>query len=351
MGLLKSRFGAGRIHNDGLQAKCMIYAADPVVYRADPIPHGHRPSCHLIFNASFRSGFRGPGWRRRRERVPRRMPELAACLEFTMNRHSQMKASRGFTVPELLAVIAVILIVLSILLPNLGSARENARKAICASNLHQQGIAMRGYLIDNSYYPGHCGRASNGQVVAIWPTRMRRYAPNLNVFNDPSAPEGFKWVDDFGTGGNYATAADVAEWDYKLGERLLQVHTVPFTYGYNDWGRWNILKNPQRGLGADIRWGGLAVPELHKYKVVAPSNMIAISGNTNDGSWDYNIDPTNPIEYPGKLHFAGENVLFVDAHVDYYKQVDLVNVNNSTAEGKEMSRKWNNHNRETSDQN
>ena len=43
----------------------------------------------------------------------------------------------GFTLIELLVVVAIITILVAILLPSLGGAREFARKVSCASNLQQ----------------------------------------------------------------------------------------------------------------------------------------------------------------------------------------------------------------------
>ena len=60
-----------------------------------------------------------------------------------------MKRKQGFTLIELLVVMVIIALLVGLLLPALGRAREEARKTQCRSNLRQIGLATVIYCNDN----------------------------------------------------------------------------------------------------------------------------------------------------------------------------------------------------------
>src|SRR6266540_5783314 len=69
--------------------------------------------------------------------------------------NSSSRNDHGFTLVELLVVIAVIAILAALLLPTLARGKASAKSAVCKSNLRQQGLALIMYVDDYGKYPGN----------------------------------------------------------------------------------------------------------------------------------------------------------------------------------------------------
>jgi prepilin-type N-terminal cleavage/methylation domain-containing protein/prepilin-type processing-associated H-X9-DG protein len=65
-----------------------------------------------------------------------------------MNKFGQKK--KGFTLVELLVVIGIIAVLMGVLMPCLAQARQQGRRAVCASNIRQLFLANSGYAIENN---------------------------------------------------------------------------------------------------------------------------------------------------------------------------------------------------------
>jgi prepilin-type processing-associated H-X9-DG protein len=71
-------------------------------------------------------------------------------------RHGGARRTRAFTMLELVVVVGIIAILIALLLPSVQSAREAARRAQCANNLMQLGIALGNYASTHRSLPPGC---------------------------------------------------------------------------------------------------------------------------------------------------------------------------------------------------
>jgi prepilin-type N-terminal cleavage/methylation domain-containing protein/prepilin-type processing-associated H-X9-DG protein len=223
----------------------------------------------------------------------------------------------GFTLIEILVVIAIIAIIAAILFPVFARARENARRASCQSNEKQMGLAFAQYTQDNDErYPlssyvcnyrttththtdcpdgiGFYAAHSAGAVVA-WYHAMYPYTRNIQIYNCPSNSKAPKQV-----------INSWGDWDT----------SKPSGYG------WNVYN-----LSSDSpppTFGG-----INKSQVEDPAGTLLVSEVYSDlstiGRIPYRVTgdtEPNYHKYPAPIyawHFDGANVLFADGHVKWMK--------------------------------
>ena len=90
-------------------------------------------------------------------------------------------APAGFTLIELLVVISIIALLIGILLPALGAARNSAKTMQCLANQKQHGIGFQGYAMDNKdklpygYYSIPDASEPTGFAQADWMLSISGY--------------------------------------------------------------------------------------------------------------------------------------------------------------------------------
>jgi prepilin-type N-terminal cleavage/methylation domain-containing protein/prepilin-type processing-associated H-X9-DG protein len=99
-----------------------------------------------------------------------------------MDRRKTVRTGRhAFTLVELLVVIGIIALLISILMPSLNRARENAKQVQCLSNLRQISLALVMYTSNNKdLMPGGAEPAQKRWDWIYWDV------PAGNPFNDVS---------------------------------------------------------------------------------------------------------------------------------------------------------------------
>ena len=101
---------------------------------------------------------------------------------------SGTRESSGFTLIELLVVVAIIALLIAILLPSLGKARENARIAVCGTHMRQIATGNLMYIDQNNNQMITVGINSNipgSTHEQFWATDLssQGYLPSKNDIN------------------------------------------------------------------------------------------------------------------------------------------------------------------------
>jgi prepilin-type N-terminal cleavage/methylation domain-containing protein/prepilin-type processing-associated H-X9-DG protein len=207
-----------------------------------------------------------------------------------------MSRRHAFTLIELLVVVAIIALLITILLPSLALAREQAKQTICASNQRQMGMAFNLYVEGNrDTFPAYrapdnpwadnTGNARN----AHWFERIRWY-----ISYDKGVPDTFKcWL---------CPSSKISKYDAN-----------GLSYGYNY-----------------THLGDAVLPVWTKTIDITEPARTIVTADSHDASnssllWDSVIAPRDYVNiYPvGPRHRGKANVLWADWHVGLEKAANL----------------------------
>jgi prepilin-type N-terminal cleavage/methylation domain-containing protein/prepilin-type processing-associated H-X9-DG protein len=212
----------------------------------------------------------------------------------------------AFTLIELLVVIAIIGILAALLLPVLARGKACAKRAGCANNLHQLGLASQMYWDDNggTFFLYDVGPTNNGEVYWFgWLEAPSATATEGNRQFDVTVGALYPYLQ--GRGVELCPAFNYASPQFKL-----KATGASYGYGYN----W-YLSGPQGG------------PALKAASVTQPSQITLFADAAQINTFQAPASSKNPMleEFyyvdktmrPPNGHFRHSqraNVMFCDGH-------------------------------------
>jgi prepilin-type N-terminal cleavage/methylation domain-containing protein len=240
--------------------------------------------------------------------------------EFLMNRCCRRVA---FTLIELLVVVAIIALLVAILLPSLARARNQARRTVCASNLHQIGIALAAYRIDQGWFPhqarvGTDAKGKGGNCVAAWPTSVHYALAKYIGRTSSIRPNEVFYCPNVSNADRGSVDIDREQPAGSLGNPEAYLHITYFYYGRLDDGanRPDVVRSYLgEKSSADIpaKRKMYVTNEMDGRRIMMADAVSLWSGGQQ---WRINHGPDYTRYLPGsKPRIEGQNVTYGDGHV------------------------------------
>jgi len=236
------------------------------------------------------------------------------------------RATHGFTLMELLIVVAVVGLLAALIVPSIARAVESGKSAGCVSRLRAIGTAFMAYQAENqNLVPGD--DASFGLPENItWISALRDYCDINSVRSCPAAPK--PGGADLDNGGGNKWGSWKNAWGLGAGSWMLPAGDAGYSsYGMNMWARRGFqdsaaVERERASLGStrvseaskiplimDARWEGIWPVD---------TDPVPSSGALKDGKKEIPMTGANwrMVDNLAMLrHGSGINICFLDGSV------------------------------------
>lgn len=231
--------------------------------------------------------------------------------------------ARGFTLLELLAVIAIIAIMAALLLPALSKAKEQARTALCWSNMRQVGLGFLMYADDNrDYLPWPGGlptRANDNQrYLADWCVGGQLQFPSQIGLGEQDRP-GFGFNAEAGSIFSYVSSQPRKTFDPN-NKTVHATYRCPSTGRLGEKLRVNFAANGYLDPGRPFGAGLVPAKGVMLSGVSDPARKVMLVNAEPGTMKTCAFIPNNLVTEPLVMHLNRANIAFLDGHLDKVPQ-------------------------------